>query len=116
MKVKIGEDLISPGTYDAELKGIVTIKGTDKNNLFLEFGLINGRVVRGWLASSTGNEFRVEIKNSQRWIAALLGRETRQGEEVDLEKLVGRACRVVVVHERRKGIIYANVKEVLPKT
>lgn len=55
-----------------------------------------------------------EKSNLRKLLRSWLGRDLEDGEGIDTETLIGRPALVVVAHEIRDGVTYANLLAVLP--
>jgi len=73
-------------------------------------GEYEGATLKAWTNASTA----VNSK-AVKWASAFAGRPFRQGEEIDLQALVGRRARAVVSQKlAQNGNTYARVTDILP--
>jgi hypothetical protein len=108
-EIIIGGDSVDipNGTYPAKLARIETKPSAKFDNDFRAwtFKLDNGSVAGGSSSLMTGKKSK-----GGKWIAALLGRQPKEGENVTAE-LIGKPC-LVVVEEDDNG--WPKVTNVLP--
>lgn len=55
-----------------------------------------------------------EKSNLRKMLRSWFGRDIEDGESIDTETLIGRPAKVVITHEIRDGVTYANLIAVLP--
>ena len=106
---------VPEGEFDGEVSGVQDMDGQHGPMVRIEFTLAtddewDGRRVTG-LASKKLNE----TTKLGRWVAAIIGHMPEVGEEVTIEDLLHKHCRVVIKHKTSPdGKTFANVVEVLP--
>lgn len=93
-------EVIPEGTYDGKFKG-VDEKSNEKGSYYLWRFDVVGR--SGRAAEVVGNSplsFGPRAK-AFKWAGALRGREYTPGEPIEIDALIGKPCKVVVLKEPR---------------
>lgn len=108
--VSSGNQLILGGTYDGTLTRVEEARNTDGSYLKWTFSIsYNGeaRIITGVspMNLDAGSKSRF-------WTEALLGRPLRDQEEIDLEQLYGRPCRIEVTTIEKDGKSYNRIVKV----
>ncbi len=103
MKLKAGSgpDTIPAGIYEAALVRVEEAKNAEGSYVKWIFSVS----IQGEARSLTGaSGMNLDAGSKTRfWTEALLGRPLRADEEIDLEKLVGRPCRIEVMLVEKDG-------------
>lgn len=108
------QEPIPTGEYPVQLKELTTVDGKYGEQLRFKFEVVKGEYAGRVLiafASPSGSP------NSKcvRWASALMGRTPQAGEQLDLQELVGKYARaVVVVKSTADGREVNAVQEILP--
>lgn len=103
------------GEYDAEVSGIRNQDGQHGPMARIEFTLSADEEFDAHRVSGLASMKLSEGTKLGRWVAAILGRMPDIGEEVTIEDLLHKHCRVVVGHKvSSDGKVFANVVDVLP--
>ncbi|MCX5758046.1 MAG: hypothetical protein NTU83_05995 [Candidatus Hydrogenedentes bacterium] len=117
-KATVEESITAPeGEYEAEVISVEDKDGQYGPTVRIEFKIS---------AELGGDEFRVagfahkklhEKSKLGRWITAILGHMPEVGEEITIDQLLHKNCRVTVKHKTTTdGKTFANVTDVLPPT
>ena len=102
------------GEYDAEVSGVRDQDGQHGPMVRIEFTLSTDEEFDGHKVSGLASKRLSEGTKLGRWVAAILGRMPAIGEEVTIEDLLHKHCRVVVGHKTSSdGKTFANVLDVI---
>ena len=114
---------VEPGVYPATFKGYelrkLRVSGEEREVIAWIFEIEAGEEEESVeVEGMTSTKFSVGRKPSKavQWVSALLGREVKVGDKIDLDELVGKECMVKV--EDRKlndGTIVSRVTDVIRK-
>jgi len=114
---------VEQGVYPAVLKGYelrkLGVSGEEREVIVWIFEIETGEEEESVeVEGMTSTKFSVGRKPSKavQWVSALLGREVKVGDKIDLDELVGKECMVKV--EDRKlndGTIVSRVTDVIRK-
>jgi len=105
------------GEYDAEVSGVRDQDGQHGPMVRAEFTLSTDDEFDGHRVSGLASMKLSEGTKLGRWVTAILGRMPAVGEEITVENLLRKRCRVVVGHKTNSdGKTFANVTDVLPST
>ncbi|MCC6694858.1 MAG: hypothetical protein IT365_04415 [Candidatus Hydrogenedentes bacterium] len=106
---------IAEGVYDAEVSGVRDQDGQHGPMVRVEFTLSTDNEFDGQRVSGLASVKLSEGTKLGRWVSAILGHMPAVGEEITVEDLLSKRCRIVVVHKTdAKGLIHANVVDVSP--
>lgn len=107
-------DPLPTGEYPVKLAELTTIDGKYGEQLRFKFEVVRGNYAGRTLiafATPSGSP----ASKCVRWASALLERTLQAGEQVDLESLIGRYARaVVVVKSTADGREVNTIQEILP--
>ena len=107
--------IIDEGEYNAEVSGIGDMDGQHGTMARVGFTLSTDDEWDERRVSGIASKKLSEDTKLGRWVTAILGRMPAVGEEVTVEDLLHKHCRVVVGHKTSSnGKIFANVVRVLP--
>jgi hypothetical protein len=102
------------GEYDAEVLTVRDMDGQHGPMVRIEFALSTDEEWDGHRVSGIASKRLSETTRLGRWLTAILGRTPAVGEEITVEDLLHKRCRVVVKHKTSPdGKTFANVVEVL---
>jgi len=105
---------IAEGEYDAEVSGVRDQDGQHGLMVRVEFTLSTENEYDGQRVSGLASMKLSEGTKLGRWVAAILGHMPAVGEEITIEDLIHKRCRVVVGHKTNSdGKTFANVVDVL---
>ena len=106
---------VAEGEFDGEVTGVQDMDGQHGPMVRIEFTLATGDEWDGRRVTGLASKKLSENTKLGRWVAAILGHIPSVGEEITIENLLHKHCRVVIKHKTNTdGKIYANVVEVLP--
>lgn len=109
--------IIDEGEYNAEVSGIRDMDGQHGTMARVGFTLSTDDEWDERRVSGIATKKLSEDTKLGRWVTAILGRMPAVGEEVTVEDLLHKHCRVVVGHKTSpNGKVFANVVQVLPAT
>jgi len=104
---------VAEGTFDAEVTGIQDMDGQHGPMVRIEFKLATDDEGDDRRVTGLASKKLSEITKLGRWVAAILGRTPQVGEEITVDDLLHKHCRVVVKHKTSAdGKTFANVVEV----
>ena len=105
---------IAEGEYDAEVSGVRDQDGQHGLMVRVEFMLSTDNEFDGVRVSGLASKKLSEGTKLGRWVAAILDHMPAIGEEVTIEDLIHKRCRVVIGHKTSTdGKTFANVTDVL---
>lgn len=110
---------IKEGMYDALVKEIDEGTGTFGDYLKISFEITAGEF-KGVLKSSVASKKLSKSKSGKKSklfeiVTAITGIAPEAGESLDIEKLIGKSCKILVKNGQEKdGITFQNVTEVMP--
>ncbi len=108
--------VIPEGEFDAEITSVQDMEGQHGPMVRIEFTLTTDDEWDGRRVSGLASKKLSEATKLGRWVAAILGHMPEVGEEVTVEDLLRKCCRVIVKHNPyNDGTIFANVVQVLPR-
>ena len=112
----IGFSLLDEGMYEAELIEIREIQTQFGNSWRWIFRITDAETENGEPLVSGVTSQRVSTRSkAYSWISALLGRNLKGGETIDLDSLVGKKAQVEIRNRRmRDGTEVSNVVDVKP--
>ena len=106
---------VAEGTFDAEVTGVQDMDGQHGPMVRIEFKLATDDEGDDRRVTGLASKKLSENTKLGRWVAAILGRTPQVGEEITVDDLHHKHCRVVVKHKTNTdGKTFANVVEVLP--
>ena len=108
-----GSELLPEGQYDAALQRVEQASNANGPYLKWRFGISLHGEDRG-ITGVTGMNLDAGSK-ARFWTEALLERPLRDGEEVDLEKLYGRVCRLELTIVEKDGRQFSRITRVTAK-
>ena len=110
LRAGTGSSLIPQGTYAAILQKIEEKRNTEGSYLLWTFGVSS----QGEAKTVTGvTPMHLDPGSKARfWSEALLGRQLQENEEVDLEQLYGRTCRIELTQVEKDGRTYPRISRV----
>ncbi len=94
-------DLLPDGPYDATLVKVEEARNADGSYLRWTFEVARhgeARTVTGVTGATLDSG-----EKARYWVEALVGRPLKDDEEVDLEKLYGRSCRLEITTVNKEG-------------
>ena len=108
---------VAEGEFDGEVTSVQDTDGQHGPMVRIEFTLATDdewdeRRVVGLASRRLSEDTKLG-----RWVAAILGHMPAVGEEITIDDLLHKHCRVVVKHKTNTdGKTFANVTDVLPST
>ncbi len=107
--------LVPEGTWPAIVTEVREKEGPHGPLVNILFNIISDDEYEGRTVTGLANRRISEITKLGRWLVALLGHTPAIGEEIAVEDILHKECRVVVGHKTNgDGKTFANVTEVLP--
>jgi hypothetical protein len=107
---------VAKGEFDAEVTGVQDMNCQHGPTVRIESTLSADDEWDGRRASGPAGKKLTDHIKLGRWVEAILGRMPNVGEEVTVEDLLHKHCRVVVKHKTSPdGKVFANVVQVLPR-
>lgn len=106
---------IPDGEYNAILTGVTDMQGPHGTMARIDFMLTTDDVWDGRQVSGIASKKLSANTKLGEWIAALLGTMPKVGEEITIDDVLHKECRVVIkqrVTEKNK-MVFANVVQVL---
>ncbi len=110
---------VKEGLYDATVKQIDEGTGTFGDYLKISFEIVGGEF-KGVAKSAVASKKLSKSKSGKKsklfeFVTAITGVEPEAEENLDIEKLIGNKCKILVKNGQEKdGITYQNVTEVMP--
>jgi hypothetical protein len=105
------------GEFDAVVTGIDDRDGQHGPMVRMEFTLVMDDDGEERRVSGLASKKLSENTKLGHWVAAILGHMPAVGEEISIDDLLHRHCRVVIKHKTNAdGKTFANVTEVLRST
>jgi hypothetical protein len=106
--------VVPEGEYDATPVDVRLVEGPHGEMVKIDFMLSGDDDCEGRQVSGVASRRLSENTKLGRWVAAILGRVPKVGEEVTAQALLHKDCRVVVKHKTNAdGKVFANVVEVI---
>lgn len=106
--------VVAEGEYDAEVSGVRDQEGQHGPMVRVEFTVSTDDEFDGHKVSGLASLKLSEGTKLGRWVAAILGHMPAVGEEITVEDLIRKRCRIVVGHKTNSdGKTFANVLDVL---
>ena len=114
VQFKSTAEALGTGEYSGELLAIEQSDGQFGTQVKFTFALTapehNGRRLTAYARLSGSTQGKLA-----KWVQALLGRPIKEGETVDLFRLIGKPCVLVVVRASKPdGSSYNKIEDVLP--
>jgi hypothetical protein len=105
---------VAEGTFDAEVTGVQDMDGQHGPMVRIEFTLSTDDEWDERRVTGLASKRLSENTKLGRWVAAILGHMPEVGEEITVDDLLNRKCRIVVKHKTNPdGKTFANVAEVI---
>ena len=105
---------VAQGSFSATITGIQDMDGQHGPMVRIEFTLNTDDEWDERRVTGLASKKLCENTKLGRWVAAIIGHIPSVGEEITMEDLLQKPCRVVVKHKTNPdGIVFANVVEVL---
>jgi len=106
---------IAEGEYDAEVSGVRDQDGQHGPMVRIECMLCTDDEFENQRVSGIASKKLNEGTKLGRWVAAILGHMPAVGEDVTVEDLLHKRCRVVIGHKTNTdGKVFANIVDVFP--
>jgi len=106
---------VPEGEFEAEVTGVQDMDGQHGPMVRIEFTLATDDEWDGRRVSGLASKKLSEATKLGRWVTAILGHMPAVGEEITIDDLLHKHCRVVVKHKTNTdGKVFANIVEVLP--
>jgi hypothetical protein len=106
---------VAEGTFDAEVTGIQDMEGQHGPMVRIEFKLATDDEWDERRITGLASKKLSENTKLGRWTAAILNRPLQVGEQITIDHILHKHCRVIVKHKTNTdGKTFANVAEVLP--
>lgn len=114
MNVEETTAIIPVGEYDADVRDVRDQEGQHGPMVRIEFKLSPDDEFDGYRTSGLASKKLTEATKLGRWVATILGQLPPVGEEITVDDLLGKRCRVVIAHKRNsEGKAFANVSDVV---
>ena len=105
---------VAEGEFDGEVTGVQDMDVAHGPTVRIDFFLHTNDEWDGRRVSGLASKKLSEATKLGRWVEAILGHMPRVGEEITIEDLLHKHCRVVVKHKTSPdGKTFANVVDVL---
>ena len=105
---------VAEGEFDGEVTSVQDMDGQHGPMVRIEFTLATDDEWDGRRVTGLASKKLSENTKLGRWIAAIIGHMPSVGEEITIEKLLHKHCRVVIKHKTSPdGKTFANVVDVL---
>jgi len=105
---------VAEGEFDGEVTGVQDMDGQHGPMVRIEFTLATDDEWDERHVSGLASKKLSENTKLGRWIAAIIGHIPSVGEEITIENLLHKHCRVVIKHKTSPdGKTFANVVDVL---
>lgn len=106
--------VVAEGTFAARTTGIQDMDGQHGPMVRIEFTLTTDDEWDERRVTGLASKKLSENTKLGRWVTAIMGRFPAVGEEITVEDLLNKCCRVVIKHKTNAdGVVFANVTDVL---
>jgi len=110
---------IPEGLYKAYLKEIEEGTGEFGDYLRFSFIVVDGKFKNSLKSAVASKKLSVsksgKVSKLYGFVKALMGKDIDAGETLDLEKLKGKSCQILVKNDREiDGVMFQKVAEVMP--
>ncbi len=113
-KVEEAATTVAAGEFDGEVTGVQDMDGQHGPMVRIEFTLATDDEWDDRRVSGLASKKLSENTKLGRWVAAIIGHIPSVGEEITIENLLHKHCRVVIKHKTSPdGKTFANVVDVL---